>query len=142
VLPKTSLALFFLACENIQRFWANLECGSDKSSYKVPLPCRYTAIPQVIDLKYHHAAYTITGATASHPSAKPPKGIGDSAYRAALAHIHKQTRQNGIDAALHHVFPSGEPAALQCSSCATSSASAAQGGYPIVVMPIGLDGDG
>lgn len=78
------------------------------------------------------------------------KGIKDETYRAALKHIQTQCRENGIDAALK--CPSDKN--LQGSRDETLDALlffdvkaggiqiAAQAGYPVMTIPIGLDPDG
>lgn len=72
------------------------------------------------------------------------KGIKDDTYHAALAHIHTQTRQNGIDAALQYRDPktgatSELDALLFCDRKGVGQQYAAQAGYPIICIPIGLD---
>jgi amidase len=76
------------------------------------------------------------------------KGVEDEVYHAALKHIQTQCRENGIDAAL--VDPedsnSASPRLLDALIFADVKASgiqiAAQAGYPIITVPIGLDPDG
>ncbi|OAP55301.1 hypothetical protein AYL99_10274 [Fonsecaea erecta] len=84
------------------------------------------------------------------------KGIKDKTYYAALKHIQYQCRENGIDAALK--CPSGSrrrqsdgdeeveeellDALLFCDVKAGGIQIAAQAGYPIMTIPIGLDPDG
>ncbi|KIX96203.1 uncharacterized protein Z520_07981 [Fonsecaea multimorphosa CBS 102226] len=86
------------------------------------------------------------------------KGIKDKTYYAALKHIQSQCRENGIDAALK--CPSGShrrrqsadggdgedeellDALLFCDVKAGGIQIAAQAGYPIMTIPIGLDPDG
>ncbi|OQU98275.1 hypothetical protein CLAIMM_04084 [Cladophialophora immunda] len=83
------------------------------------------------------------------------KGIKDKTYYAALKHIQYQCRDNGIDAALK--CPSSErrpqsagegeevellDALLFCDVKAGGIQIAAQAGYPIMTIPIGLDPDG
>lgn len=62
------------------------------------------------------------------------KGRKDATYHAALHHIRKQTRENGIDAALSEV-----DALLFCDRRGIGQQYAAQAGYPIICIPIGLD---
>ena len=69
------------------------------------------------------------------------KGIKDATYDAALKHIQTQCRQNGIDAALQH----GEEqldTLLFCDVKGGGIQIAAQAGYPIISIPVGLDEDG
>lgn len=89
------------------------------------------------------------------------KGIKDETYYAALEHIQTQCRQNGIDAALR--CPSGDAqgqaskhtekqeiendpdvldALLFFDIKAGGIQIAAQAGYPVMTIPIGLDPDG
>ncbi|KIW09981.1 hypothetical protein PV08_11757 [Exophiala spinifera] len=78
------------------------------------------------------------------------KGIKDETYYAALKHIQTQCRENGIDAALK--CPSshrkGEAkdetldALLFFDVKAGGIQIAAQAGYPVMSIPIGLDPDG
>ena len=65
------------------------------------------------------------------------KGQEDDKYHTALEHIHKQTRENGIDAAVR-----GVDALLFCDRKGIGQQYAAQAGYPIVCIPIGLDREG
>ena len=83
------------------------------------------------------------------------KGIKDKTYYAALKHIQTQCRENGIDAAL--VCPPERrrkrtseqesqaellDALLFCDVKAGGIQIAAQAGYPVMSIPIGLDPDG
>lgn len=83
------------------------------------------------------------------------KGIKDETYYAALKHIQSQCRENGIDAALRcpldrrrldaHGEESSEElldALLFCDVKAGGIQIAAQAGYPVMTIPIGLDPDG
>ncbi|KIV97275.1 hypothetical protein PV10_01043 [Exophiala mesophila] len=87
------------------------------------------------------------------------KGIKDEIYHQALEHITKQCRGNGIDAALYRrTRVGGEPvppdkddhggqdsqfdALLFCDAKAGGIQIAAQAGYPIISIPVGLDPDG
>ncbi|KAJ4543015.1 hypothetical protein HRR80_001930 [Exophiala dermatitidis] len=76
------------------------------------------------------------------------KGIKDETYFAALKHIQSQCRENGIDAALRGPSSDGtedgQPldALLFCDVKAGGIQIAAQAGYPVMTMPIGLDPDG
>jgi len=75
------------------------------------------------------------------------KGIKDETYYAALSHIRKQCRQNGIDAALRYQEPregvvSRLDALLFCDVKGSGQQIAAQAGYPIISVPVGLDPDG
>lgn len=94
------------------------------------------------------------------------KGIKTPAYYSALAHMRKQCRENGIDAALHPAVNGKKvslDALLFCDVRGAGQQIAAQAGtfllmitprtslksrinlpkaYPIITIPIGLDGDG
>jgi len=98
------------------------------------------------------------------------KGIKDETYHAALKHIQSQCRENGIDAALKcppnsqgrkvpgltegaprvtpesaHSSSQGEDsldALLFCDVKQGGIQIAAQAGYPVMTIPIGLDPDG
>lgn len=83
------------------------------------------------------------------------KGVKDETYYAALKHIQTQCRQYGIDAALGWPRNSrlttdsdgaadGEAldALLFCDVKAWGFQIAAQAGYPVVTIPVGLDPDG
>ncbi|KAK5951944.1 hypothetical protein OHC33_006830 [Knufia fluminis] len=74
-------------------------------------------------------------------------GQKDAVYESALKHIQKQTRDNGIDAALKYHDPESEfeaqlDALLFCDRRGIGQQYAAQAGYPIVCIPIGLDAKG
>ena len=83
------------------------------------------------------------------------KGIKDETYHAALKHIQRQCREMGIDAALR--VPTTEKkrkydgqgqetilldALLFCDVKASGIQIAAQAGYPVLTIPVGLDPDG
>ena len=81
------------------------------------------------------------------------QGIKDETYDAALKHIQSQCRECGIDAALRHpsmldptrVYSVGKEtldALLFCDVKAGGIQIAAQAGYPVMTIPIGLDPDG
>lgn len=75
------------------------------------------------------------------------KGVEGETYRSALQHIRKQTRENGIDAALSHTDSgTGEKveldALLFCDRKGIGQQYAAQAGYPVICIPIGLDKNG
>ncbi len=72
------------------------------------------------------------------------KGVKDETYYAALHHIRRQCRQNGIDSALQHPHDEDETldALLFCDMKMAGQCIAAQAGYPIISVPIGLDPDG
>ncbi|KAK5538358.1 hypothetical protein LTR23_006983 [Exophiala sp. CCFEE 6169] len=77
------------------------------------------------------------------------KGIKDETYYAALKHIQTQCRENGIDAALrcppeHRKGSEDETldALLLFDIKAGGIQIAAQAGYPVMTLPIGLDPDG
>lgn len=68
------------------------------------------------------------------------KGIKDKTYYAALKHIQSQCRENGIDAALKSPdSPRILDALLFCDIKMAGQCIAAQAGYPIIAIPIGLD---
>lgn len=76
------------------------------------------------------------------------KGKEDAIYQAALAHIRKQTRENGIDAALQYAGAKTRDckhaaqeldALLFFDRRGIGQQYAAQAGYPIICIPIGLD---
>ncbi|KFZ24339.1 hypothetical protein V502_01184 [Pseudogymnoascus sp. VKM F-4520 (FW-2644)] len=68
------------------------------------------------------------------------KGIMDETYWQALNFCHKSTREDGIDAALHH---NGKhlTALLVPPDVAQSIQIAAQAGYPVVTLPAGVNPD-
>lgn len=79
------------------------------------------------------------------------KGIKTETYYAALRHIQSQCRHNGIDAALRdpslttaNSKEDGQQldALLFCDVKAGGIQIAAQAGYPVLSIPIGLDSDG
>lgn len=75
------------------------------------------------------------------------KGIKDGNYYAALSHIRKQCRENGIDAALKYKDQkTGKQvefdALLFCDVKGAGQQIAAQAAYPIINLPIGIDPDG
>lgn len=75
------------------------------------------------------------------------KGIKTRAYHAALKHITSQCRENGIDSALNHCNPfDGKntqlDALLFCDIKRGGIQIAAQAGYPVLTIPVGLDPDG
>lgn len=84
------------------------------------------------------------------------RGLECPTYHTALAHIRKQTRENGIDDALVHRNENvaeaekrgngpGEQeldARLFCDRRGIGQQYAAQAGYPIICIPIGLDAYG
>lgn len=74
-------------------------------------------------------------------------GNRDATYHSALKHIQKQTRANGIDAALRYQDTENKAevqldALLFCDRRGAGQQYAAQAGYPIICIPIGLDEDG
>ena len=74
-------------------------------------------------------------------------GERDATYQSALHHIQKQTRDNGIDAALRYhdaekKTDTSLDALLFCDRRGVGQQYAAQSGYPIICIPIGLDADG
>ncbi|KAK5062778.1 hypothetical protein LTR84_004853 [Exophiala bonariae] len=83
------------------------------------------------------------------------KGIKDQTYYAALHHIQRQCRENGIDAALRDRSTEKSSAKRQwdreerlfdallfCDVKAGGIQIAAQAGYPVLSIPIGLDPEG
>jgi amidase len=71
------------------------------------------------------------------------KGVKDETYHAALNHIQSQCRENGIDAALQDPdSPEVLDALLFCDIKMAGQCIAAQAGYPIIAIPVGLDPDG
>ncbi|KAK6431605.1 hypothetical protein LTR95_012236 [Oleoguttula sp. CCFEE 5521] len=75
------------------------------------------------------------------------KGIKDETYYSALHHCQSQCRENGIDAALLYTKPTTNrsqtlDALLFCDIKMGGQCIAAQAGYPIISVPIGLDPDG
>lgn len=84
------------------------------------------------------------------------KGIKDRIYYAALHHIQRQCRENGIDAALRDRSADKSSskerkwdreerlfdALLFCDVKAGGIQIAAQAGYPVLSIPIGLDPEG
>ena len=74
------------------------------------------------------------------------KGIQDEVYCRAVKHIQTACRRDGIDAALKHTLESGEQVELDglllCDRKGVGQQLAAQAGYPIICIPIGLDSKG
>jgi amidase len=75
------------------------------------------------------------------------QGIEDDTYKSALKWIRKQTRERGIDAALRHQATSSSKeeyldALLFCDIKMGGTCIAAQAGYPVLALPVGLDPDG
>ena len=74
------------------------------------------------------------------------KGDKDVTYHSALSHITRQTRDQGIDAALCHKDSEDKTtqldALLFCDRRGVGQQYAAQAGYPIICIPIGLDSNG
>ncbi|KAK6440791.1 hypothetical protein LTR95_002990 [Oleoguttula sp. CCFEE 5521] len=75
------------------------------------------------------------------------KGIKDKMYYSALHHCQTQCRDNGIDAALHYADSTTAEsqildALLFCDIKMGGQCIAAQAGYPIISVPVGLDPDG
>ena len=75
------------------------------------------------------------------------KGVKNDTYHAALKHIQTQCRENGTDYALKHreSHTASEvtlDALLFCDIKMAGQCIAAQAGYPIISIPIGLDPDG
>lgn len=75
------------------------------------------------------------------------KGDKNSTYYAALDHIHRQTRENGIDAAMQYTEPTTNKtqrldALIFCDENGVGQQYAAQAGYPIIAIPIGVNARG
>lgn len=75
------------------------------------------------------------------------QGKEDDVYRRALQHIRSQTREKGIDAALSYQDADGGgrtqlDALLFCDRHGIGQQYAAQAGYPIICIPIGVDNTG
>ena len=75
------------------------------------------------------------------------QGVEDEAYEKALKWITKQTRERGIDVALRHRnVDNGKEetldALLFCDIKLGGTCIAAQAGYPVMGMPVGLDPEG
>ncbi|KEF55270.1 uncharacterized protein A1O9_08924 [Exophiala aquamarina CBS 119918] len=83
------------------------------------------------------------------------KGIKDRTYYEALHHIQRQRRENGVDGALQDHSPRTRSmgdhlddqqqlldALLFCDVKAGGTQIAAQAGYPVLSIPIGLDPEG
>jgi amidase len=64
----------------------------------------------------------------------------------ALNHIQTQCREHGVDAALNHIAADGKTikldALLLCDRLGPGQQIAAQAGYPVISIPIGLDDEG
>ncbi|KAB5518229.1 amidase, partial [Coniochaeta sp. 2T2.1] len=89
----------------------------------------------------------IPGTVPAFPDGQPKfheivasKGVRDTTYHSALAHIQKQTQENGIDAALSYTSTDGK--SVKLDALGVGQQYAAQAGYPITTIPIGLDADG
>jgi amidase len=108
-----------------------------------------TAIKSVEDIvTYNEANRGTEGAEPGNVTAFPTghdnlveivqsEGRQDDIYQSALQHIQRQTREYGLDAALEDV-----DALLFCDRRGVGQQYAAQAGYPIICMPIGIDVDG
>ena len=74
------------------------------------------------------------------------RGIKDQTYDQALKHIHDQSRENGIDAAMLYTYDKGNEAKYDALLLADRKGGgqqlAAQAGYPIITIPVGLDDTG
>ncbi|KAF2180472.1 amidase [Zopfia rhizophila CBS 207.26] len=69
------------------------------------------------------------------------KGIKSDTYQKALQYTQEKSRKEGIDGALKH--PDGDfDALIMCDRNGVGQQMAAQAGYPIISIPIGLDADG
>ncbi|OBT85216.1 hypothetical protein VE02_05220 [Pseudogymnoascus sp. 03VT05] len=74
------------------------------------------------------------------------KDVNDEAYQAALRYIRSQTRENGIDAALIYQPDPSKPAIqldalLLADRAGPGQQLAAQAGYPVITIPVGVDSD-
>ncbi|KFY43033.1 hypothetical protein V495_04208 [Pseudogymnoascus sp. VKM F-4514 (FW-929)] len=74
------------------------------------------------------------------------KEVKEETYQAALKYIREQTRQNGIDAALTYQPDPSKPAIqldalLLADRAGPGQQLAAQAGYPIITIPVGVDSD-
>ncbi|KAK3716628.1 hypothetical protein LTR37_006258 [Vermiconidia calcicola] len=73
-------------------------------------------------------------------------GRKNQVYHSALTHIQTQSRKNGVDAALTRQAAHGAhqqlDAILICDDKGAGQQLAAQAGYPIITIPIGLDDRG
>ncbi|KAI9814317.1 MAG: hypothetical protein M1826_002283 [Phylliscum demangeonii] len=73
-------------------------------------------------------------------------GAKDETYHHALRYMQTTCRDGGIDAALRHVRDDGQcielDALLLCDRKGAGQQIAAQAGYPIICIPIGLDACG
>ncbi|USW55781.1 Putative amidase signature (AS) superfamily [Septoria linicola] len=71
------------------------------------------------------------------------KGEENEIYHAALAYVQRKCRAEGIDGALKMADGKGEyDALLFCDVKGVAQQIAAQAGYPIVTIPIGVDDHG
>ncbi|KFY44701.1 hypothetical protein V494_01368 [Pseudogymnoascus sp. VKM F-4513 (FW-928)] len=74
------------------------------------------------------------------------RGARDGTYHAALQYVRDQTRGNGIDAALRYQPDPSKPAVqldalLLADRTGPGQQLAAQAGYPIITIPVGVDTD-
>lgn len=74
------------------------------------------------------------------------KDVKEETYQAALKYIREQTRQNGINAALSYQPDPSKPAIqldalLLADRAGPGQQLAAQAGYPIITIPVGVDSD-
>ncbi len=74
------------------------------------------------------------------------RGIKDATYEKARHHVQTMCRTHGIDAALQQTSEDGESfqldGLLACDRRGVVGQIAAQAGYPIICIPIGLDSEG
>ena len=74
------------------------------------------------------------------------KGIEGDTYHAALQHIRSQSREHGIDAALASPSVAADSRPLDglifCDRRGIGQQYAAQAGYPVICIPIGVDDNG
>ncbi|KAI0021251.1 amidase [Xylariomycetidae sp. FL0641] len=71
------------------------------------------------------------------------KGIEDETYKSALNFVHKESREEGIDAAFHHngTLLDGLLVPIQADSGIATQITA-QAGYPMITIPLDVDHDG
>jgi len=90
-----------------------------------------------------HAAFP-TGQDNFHECIKT-QGIKDETYQKALQYVQQKSREEGIDAALQYSaegIPQQFAALLVFDRKGAGQQMAAQAGYPIITIPVGLDTKG
>lgn len=133
---------------------AKVDAYNGINSYLAKLKdCRVTSVEEIVEFNKQNAGSegAEPGVVPAFPDGQPnlleivqAKGVKDDTYHTALAHIHVQTRDNGIDAALKYTEPrtgtiSQLDALLFCDRRGIGQQYAAQAGYSIICIPIGLD---